>query len=289
VSYYSFFSIFPLLLVLVTILGIVLDDNPELRDDLVDGALGQIPVIGGQLADEHQPLSGSALALTLGLATSLWAGLGAVGALQHAMDEIWDVAVHGRANFVLKRLRSIAALTVALLGIAASALLANVATLFGAGLLASGFGLLGTAVINVLLVAAAFRVLTSRHLDWSQILPGAIAGGLALLVLHQVGSFVVRHFLAGASDTYGAFAAVIALLSWFFLVGRALLMAAELNGVLDRHLYPRTMFGGPLLTDADRRAMLLDVERVQRDARIGYAAAIDGETVPADAQPETSR
>ena len=59
VSYYSFFSVFPLLLALVTVLGIVLDDRPDLRDDLVDGALGQIPVIGSQLADAQQPLDGS--------------------------------------------------------------------------------------------------------------------------------------------------------------------------------------------------------------------------------------
>ena len=51
ISYYSFFSVFPLMLAFVTILGIVLDDNPDLRDDLVEGALGQIPVIGSQIAD----------------------------------------------------------------------------------------------------------------------------------------------------------------------------------------------------------------------------------------------
>src|SRR5215207_1746864 len=48
ISYYAFFSLFPLLLVFVTILGLVLQDNPSLQDDLVDGALGQIPVIGSQ-------------------------------------------------------------------------------------------------------------------------------------------------------------------------------------------------------------------------------------------------
>ena len=53
ISYWSFFSIFPLLLVFVAILDTVLEDNPELRQDLLDSALGQVPVIGTQLAESQ--------------------------------------------------------------------------------------------------------------------------------------------------------------------------------------------------------------------------------------------
>ena len=58
-------------------------------------------------------------------------------------------------------------------------------------------------------------------------------------MLQQLGSFVVRRFIAGASDTYGTFAVVIALLSWFHLVSRVVLMSAELNAVLAARLCPR--------------------------------------------------
>ena len=50
VSYYSFFSVFPLMLVFVTVLGHRAGRRPDLREDLVDGALGRIPLIGTQLA-----------------------------------------------------------------------------------------------------------------------------------------------------------------------------------------------------------------------------------------------
>ena len=76
VSYYSFFSVFPLMLVFVTVLGIVLEDNDDLREDLIDGAVGRIPVIGSQLADDTIP--GSGWVLVLGLATAIWAGMAAV-------------------------------------------------------------------------------------------------------------------------------------------------------------------------------------------------------------------
>ena len=90
VSYYSFFSVFPLLLVFVTILGIVLDDVRTCAKDLVDGALGQIPVhrlqAGRRPAAAHRAAAGSW--------SSAWPrrsgpGMGAVGALQLALDELW--------------------------------------------------------------------------------------------------------------------------------------------------------------------------------------------------------
>src|SRR5262245_4183791 len=74
ISYYAFFSLFPLLLVFVTILGIVLENDEDLQNRLIDGAVGQIPVIGSQLRTGSLP--GSGVVLVVGLAGALWAGLG---------------------------------------------------------------------------------------------------------------------------------------------------------------------------------------------------------------------
>src|SRR5438067_8562322 len=72
ITYYAFFSIFPLLLVATTILGYVLRDHPQLERSIIDSALGQLPVIGHQL--KTHSLGGSGLALALGLVASLWSG-----------------------------------------------------------------------------------------------------------------------------------------------------------------------------------------------------------------------
>ena len=90
-AYYAFFSLFPLLLAFVSILGFVLEGNPSLREDVVDTVLGRIPVIGAQLRGEIEPLTGSGIALAIGLAGALWAGLGVTVALGRAFAEIWDV------------------------------------------------------------------------------------------------------------------------------------------------------------------------------------------------------
>src|SRR5690606_3239616 len=78
VAYYSFFSIFPLLLFLTTVLGRVLASDEELQQRLLDSALGQFPVVGDQLQDNVGGLPGSGLALVIGLVGALWGGMGAI-------------------------------------------------------------------------------------------------------------------------------------------------------------------------------------------------------------------
>src|SRR5881397_1522996 len=74
ISYYSFFSIFPLLLLFVTVLGFILQGNRHLQNEIVNSALGQFPVIGHQL--KLHSLTGSGFALAVGIVGSLWAGTG---------------------------------------------------------------------------------------------------------------------------------------------------------------------------------------------------------------------
>ncbi len=294
VSYYAFFSLFPLLLVFVTILGMVLQDNTDLRDDLVEGALGQIPVIGSQLKTDSLP--GHGWVLALGLATALWAGLGAVTAVQHALDTVADVPMHDRGNSLVRKGKAITYLALLAVGVTASTYLSNLASVVDGGVVTGALGLLATFVVNVLLLIALVTVLPAHRMPLRHDLPGVVVGAVGLLLLQQLGSFVVRHFIAGASDTYGTFAIVIALLSWFFLVTRLLLLAAELNYVLAGQLWPRRLVSADEPTEADRRAMMLDVNRIQRDARLGYALSVEGQVATneeplgvADDQPATSR
>src|ERR1700743_330307 len=65
IAYRAFFSLFPLLLLLVTILGYVLAGNDELRQEVVNGTLSQFPIIGNQLKGGQ--LKGSGVALAIGI------------------------------------------------------------------------------------------------------------------------------------------------------------------------------------------------------------------------------
>ena len=86
IAFYAFFSVFPLLLALVSVLGFVLEDDPTLREDIVDSTLAQLPVLGSQVAGAAEPLTGSGIALAVGILGALWAGLGVTVALGRAFE-----------------------------------------------------------------------------------------------------------------------------------------------------------------------------------------------------------
>ena len=243
ISYYGFFSLFPLLLAFVAVLGVVLRGRDSLREDLIDSAIGKFPVIGTQLADTTgKGLSGNGWALAFGLLAAIWAGLGVVYAAQDAMDTMWDVPRRKRPNFLWKRIRGLAILALVGAGTVAGAAVAAISTqLDGIADAARVAGAVGTTAVNTLSLLAAFTFLTVARPAWRVLLPGAVAGGVALFVLQLGGTWYVSQFVKDASDTYGTFATVIGLLTWLALQARVVLYAAEINVVLDGHLWPRSL------------------------------------------------
>src|SRR5215207_658023 len=91
IAYYAFLSLFPLLLAFVSVLGFVLQPDPSLRNDVIHTALSDVPVVGAQLRDHVHPLAGSRVAVAIGLAGAVWAGLGVTLAVIRAFASIWDV------------------------------------------------------------------------------------------------------------------------------------------------------------------------------------------------------
>jgi membrane protein len=276
VSYWSFFSIFPLLLVFVTALNLLLEDNPERRQELVDGALGQVPVIGTELADSQTALGGSWTTVVVGLIVALWTGMAAANALQAGVEEIWDTPPFERPNPAVKRLRSILFLVILAVGISASTLALTSPYLVDLGPFADAAAIVISFVVDALILFATFALFISGRNGVGELLPGVLVAAAAIVALQALGSWIVTRYIAGASDTYGTFAVVIALLSWFFLVSRVVLLSAEFNAVLHHRLTPRSLVDSTAVTDGDRRAVLYDARRVQHDRRIGFAVSVDG-------------
>jgi membrane protein len=255
ISYYGFFAIFPLLLVLTTVLGFILQRYPHLEQRIVDSALGQFPVIGPQL--RHGSLHGSALALVLGLAAALWAGMGVFLASQNAMNHLWGVPFKRRPDPLHARGRAL--LLLALLGGGAlvATILAALATVGARFGLAWKIGLLAlSTALNIGLFWLGFRLLTAREVSWRQLRGGAIAAGVFYELLQTLGGYYVGHVLKRAGNVYGTIGLVIGLLSWIYLSAHITLLAAEGNVVATRRLWPRSfslVIEQPP-TEADKRA-----------------------------------
>jgi YihY family inner membrane protein len=267
VAYYGFFSLFPLLLAFTTILGFAVHGNERLQDRLVDSALSNFPVIGTQIQKNLGALEGSVLALVIGVVGAVWAGMGVVLTLQSAMDDLWDVPRRSRPNFLKGRLRALVALVAFGIAVAISTALASIGGAGGTfGVAWRALALVGTLVLNVAIFGAAYRYLTVADVTWRQVVPGAVAAAVAWMILLALGTWLVSNQIQGASETYGTFALVIGLLAWISLSAQVVLLAGELNVVLARRLWPRSL-NPPPLTEPDRRALVAQAE--QEEARPG--------------------
>ncbi|MEZ5136135.1 MAG: YhjD/YihY/BrkB family envelope integrity protein [Acidimicrobiales bacterium] len=88
-SYYGFLSLLPLLLVLTTIAGLLLADNPELQDQVLNSVADRIPVVGTQIEQNVQGLRASGVVLVIGLLFAVFSGLGVVQVTQDALNVVW--------------------------------------------------------------------------------------------------------------------------------------------------------------------------------------------------------
>jgi YihY family inner membrane protein len=239
IAYYAFLSIFPLMLVFVTLLGYALEGDVERQRRLVDSALADFPVLGPQLQSNVHPLQGNGLALAIGIGIALWAGTGVCLALEYAFDRIWGVPSKRRSNFVMARLRALAWIAVLGLVTLVGAVIGGLsASTVSYGALARIAALGVSLALSVTVFTTAFRVLTSASPTVREVLPGALIAAFAWEALLTIGGYYVAHQLRNASNTYGTFAFVIVLLGWLYLAAMIAVLAAELNVVLARRRRP---------------------------------------------------
>jgi YihY family inner membrane protein len=243
-AYYGFLSLFPLLLVFVTLLANALAGDPQLQQQVIDAAVAQFPVLGTQIQSSIRVIQGSGIGLVVGILGTLWGGLGITQSAQDAMNAVWAIPRSQRPNFWLRLARSLVSLAV----VAAAVLVAAALTQLGA------LPFIGSLLLNLLLLLLLFQVLTGRRMPWRQLLPGAVAAAAGWSILQTLGVYVLDRQLAKANLIYGVFAVVIVLLSWLYLSAQLLLYAAELNVVLARRLWPRGLVQPPL-TEPDRRVL----------------------------------
>lgn len=237
-AFFTFLSIFPLLLAAVTILGIVLDDNESLRQQIVDGAMSEIPVLGEDLSSPDA-ISGGIWSVVLGLAGALWSSGKAFVGLQTGLDDTWEVPLDDRAAMPAQRGKAL--LGVAIIGASQIGSIA-IATVIGA----AKFPAIGnvalvaaTVAINITVIAAMYRFLTSHDATWSEVWPGALVAGIVFTLLQHFGRLLVQRFAGVEGDASGGgtrqtIGLIIGLITWLSFIGITVMMCAELNAALKR-------------------------------------------------------
>ncbi len=254
ITYYGFLSLFPLLLLVASALGFLLQSQPDLQEVLLDTAVGQFPVIGTEVTNPAG-LRGSRSGVLVGALIAVYGASRVSHATQHAMNVCWAVPRVKRPNPVVARLRS-----AVLIGIAATALLgstvlsalSNSAESYGVELggLTSGALLAASSVMVCALFALGMRTSTAQLLTWGQVLPGAVTAAIGWQLMQSFGATYVGQVVNGTNDTYGVFALVLGLMAWLFIIACILVLSVEINVVRVKELYPRALLA-PFTEDTD--------------------------------------
>jgi membrane protein len=265
IAYYGFIATFPLLLVFVTVLDILLRNDPHLRSTLINSALAHYPVIGAQIRNQLGSVTGTGLPIAVGIVVLVLGARGVARAMINAFFEVWAIPRDRRPVFPRSWLWQLALIFTVGLGIVVTTALSSIAA--GAGHLLSGLGahVLAIAislVLNVGVFWLGFRLATAFMVRWRDLRYGAAIAAVVWQVLQVAGGYFVSHQLQRASALYGVFGVVLGLMAWLYLQAVVTLFAAEVDAVLVRRLWPRA-----LRSDSQERESRDEKEPQQHERR----------------------
>ncbi len=260
-TYYAFVAIFPILLIASSVLGFVLQNQPELQRDILDTALAQFPIVGDQLG-RPEGLSGSTTAVVIGSVAALYGVIGLGQAAQNAVNVSWAIPRNSRLNPVISRLRGGAWLVLAGLSLLLVATLSSLGSnlqVFGGdpGGAVKWVALLVTTALTTGVLLVMLQLSTPRKERVRELVPGAIFIAVGWQVLQFGGNAYVEHVIKKASSMNGVFAVVLGLLALIYIGTVIAMIGLELNVVLAKRLYPRALLtpftDNVVLTEADEQ------------------------------------
>ncbi|GAA8843816.1 hypothetical protein DUHN55_09170 [Helicobacter pylori] len=256
-TYYGFLSLFPGLLLLSTVVGIVLQGQPEWQERILDSALSEFPIVGDELRTTGT-IGGGPVGLLVGGLAALYGGLGVGQALQYASNTAWMVPRNSRPNPFASRGRGLLLLLVAGLTIVVTTGLTTYLQQLVSGGYTGWAITIASVLLNTLVIAVIFIIATSRPLDLTDVLPGALLAALSWQAMQAVGAVYVSTVIERASNLNSVFAIVLGLLVFLYTMSVAIMLCVEVNVVRKEHLWPRALLtpftDQVVLTSADQRA-----------------------------------
>jgi membrane protein len=290
-AYYAFVAVFPLLLALTAVTGVVLRDHPELQQKLLNSAFAQFPIIGGQI---HQQLGVAAfghstVSLTVGILGALFGARGFANALQNTLNTLWAVPKVDRPGFPLNYLRALASLIALGLIVVVSAASSTASALaaswgFG-GLIARIISFIVGSVLGMGFFTALFRAAAAGQVTTRAMLPAAAISAIGWQLLASAAGVIVTHQLRHAQEIAGFFGVVLGLMAWLALQATVIVYAIEADVVRAKKLWPRTLVQPPL-NEADKEyytdALKAETRRPEQHVNIAYSPADQHTGEPGD-------
>jgi YihY family inner membrane protein len=244
-TFFAFISLFPLLLILTTVLGAVLRSHPKLQQDVLNSALVDFPVIGDQVKNNIHDFARNGFALAISIVVTAVGALGLANAAQYAMNLLWGVPEVRQPGFPKDWLRSLGIIGTMGLGVLSTTAMTALGELAGGHFFTLGLRIALVAasfVITALLFWLGMRTATAAEVRGRDFRLAAILTTIFWQGLQYLGGFVAAHQLAHATTLYGVFGLVLGLLAWIYLQARLTLVAVTTDVVRTRRTWPRSLF-----------------------------------------------
>lgn len=256
ITYYGFLSLFPLLLVMVTVLQMWFGDDAALRVRVASSVNNYFPLIGDQLQRNIHGMGRAGWGLAIGILITIYGARGAADALRFALNNMWQVPKNRRAGFPKSLLQSLSIMAGVTVGFAVMVGVSSFTSVFGHAVWVKILAnLLGFAVSAGTVLFVFYRS-TTRRVPIKDMVPGATIAAFLIQLLVTFGGLLVAHQLKGLSALYGTFALVLGLFFWLYLIAQVIIYAVEIDTVRHLQLWPRALQADKP-TDADRRAYKL--------------------------------
>lgn len=236
ISFFTFLSLFPLILLIVAV-GSRWLDPVLIERGLVEQLEFVAPGLQALLGDNLETLASSRTSVTsIALITLLWSASGMFNTLTRVMDRLWGADINNTRS--IWRHRGLAILSALVI----STILLVVATVEGTAVTILNSLLpselepikplttqLWSILISIGLFAVLYYFLPHTKLSWRNVLPGAILAGLLWEAAKRLFLFFIGTYLSRSNLVYGSVATIIAFLMWTYVSGIILLFGAYAN------------------------------------------------------------
>jgi len=240
-TYYAFLSLFPLLLILTTVMQLLLRSESHLRTQIIGSVTSYFPIIGSQLQDDIHGFRSAGIPLLIGLAVLLYGTRGIADAFRYTVNNVWHVPMAERSGFWPALGRSTAMVVGGGMGFLLAAVISSYAALAGHSTLLHLLFLLATALVLFCSFMFVIKMGLNRRVTLHEIGPGAAVATIGLLLLQILGSYIVTHELKHLDSLYGTFAVVLGLFFWLYLQTQLIVYAMQVDAVRVLKLWPRSM------------------------------------------------
>jgi len=243
-TYYGFLALFPLLLVLATVVQIIATytHNTDLSNNVISAATSYFPVLGDQLSGHIHTLHKSGFALLVGVLFTLYGATGVASAFRQGVNQIWGVKRSELVTFPKSILKNLTIIVVGGTGFILAAILSGYAAKAGHGL---GFTLLSLGIslfmlfwLFVFLLHYSLPKRVGLHDIWL----AALLAAIGLVFLQFVGTYLLTNHLKRLDALYSYFALALGLLFWIYLQAQVVLTAVVIAVLHNSKAAPQRLF-----------------------------------------------